>query len=94
MFDEPMVFALLISSLISLGYYMFNREKDRQNRNHNPNMKYVLTFGIVFIVSLLGKILYNGRDISKVEEVVERVVEVPFSSEIPAELEVGEKPPF
>jgi len=92
MFDEPIIFALLVSSVISLGYYMFNREKERQNRDPNPNMKYVLTFGIVFIISLLGKILY-GENISKVEEVVEQVVEVPISSEIP-ELEVGEKPPF
>ena len=58
-------FALLVSSVISLGYYMFNREKDRQNRNPNPNMKYVLTFGIVFIVSLLGKILYGGTQKSE-----------------------------
>ena len=93
MFDEPIVFALLVSSVISLGYYMFNRDKDRKNRDPNPNMKYVLTFGIVFIVSLLGKILYSGN-ISKVEESLERVVEVPISSDIPAELEVGEKPPF
>jgi len=94
MFDEPIVFALLISSIVSLGYYLFYKDKDKKSRDLNPNMKYVLTFGIVFIVSLLGKILYSGRTISKVEEVVERVIEVPFSSDIPAELEVGEKPPF
>ena len=71
---------------------MANRENDKKNRDDNPNMKYVLTFGIVFIVALIGKILYGNR--STIEESIERVVEVPMSSEVPAELEVGEKPPF
>jgi len=93
MFDEPIVFALLISSIVSLGYYMFNRENDKKNRDENPNMKYVLTFGLVYIISLLGKILYGANNLN-IEESLERVVEVPMSSEIPAELEVGEKPPF
>ena len=92
MFDEPIVFALLISSLISLGYYIANRGNDKKNKEDNPNMKYVLTFGIVFIVSLIGKILYGNR--STIEDSVEKVVEVPMSSDVPAELEVGEKPPF
>jgi len=94
MFDEPIVFAMLLSSMISLGYYMFNREKDKKNKDENPNMKYILTFGIVFIVALIGKILYGNKNNLNIEESIERVVEVPISSEIPPELEVGEKPPF
>ena len=28
MFDNPIIFSLLISSIIALGFYIFNREKD------------------------------------------------------------------
>ena len=41
MFDNPIIFSLLISSIIALGFYIFNREKDKQNFDPNKNMKYV-----------------------------------------------------
>ena len=57
-------------------------------------MKYVLVFGIVFILGLIGKILFNGSSYSvesAVEEVVDDIVkEVDGGGEI----DVGGQPPF
>ena len=100
MFDNPIIFSLLISSIIALGFYIFNREKDKQNFDPNKNMKYVLVFGIVFIVCLLGKICFNDT-LDKVEEVVEKVVSVGGDSSGEADVsnnvemsDVGGQPPF
>ena len=92
MFENPITFALLVSSVISLAFYLFNREKDKKSRDSNPNMKYVLVFGIVFILGLIGKILFNGSSQSvesTVEEVVNDVV-----NEVGGEIDVGGLPPF
>ena len=97
MFDNPIIFSLLISSIIALGFYIFNREKDKQNFDPNKNMKYVLVFGIVFIVCLLGKICFNDTISDKVEETVEKVVSIGGEPEIsnPVEIsDVGGQPPF
>ena len=72
MFENPITFALLVSSVISLAFYLFNREKDKKSRDSNPNMKYVLVFGIVFILGLIGRILFNDSGQS-VESAVEEV---------------------
>ena len=96
MFDNPIIFSLLISSIIALGFYIFNREKDKQNFDPNKNMKYVLVFGIVFIVCLLGKICFNDIP-DKVVETVDKVVSVGGEPEIsnPVEMsDVGGQPPF
>ena len=97
MFDNPIIFSLLISSIIALGFYIFNREKDKQNFDPNKNMKYVLVFGIVFIICLIGKICFNDIP-GKVEETIEKVVSVGASEpEIsnPVEMsDVGGQPPF
>ena len=94
MFENPITFALLVSSVVSLAFYLFNREKDKKNRDSNPNMKYVLVFGIVFILGLIGRILFNGSSQSvesAVEEVVDDIVkEVDGGGEI----DVGGQPPF
>ena len=94
MFENPITFALLVSSVISLAFYLFNREKDKKSRDSNPNMKYVLVFGIVFILGLIGRILFNdsGQSVeSAVEEVVDDIVkEVDGGGEI----DVGGQPPF
>ena len=94
MFENPITFALLVSSVVSLAFYLFNREKDKKNRDSNPNMKYVLVFGIVFILGLIGRILFNGSSYSvesAVEEVVDDIVkEVDGGGEI----DVGGQPPF
>ena len=67
MFDNPIIFSLLISSIIALGFYIYNRENDKKNYDLNKNMKYVLVFGIVFIICLIGKICFNDT-LNKVEE--------------------------
>ena len=94
MFENPITFALLVSSVISLAFYLFNREKDKKSRDSNPNMKYVLVFSIVFILGLIGRILFNdsGQSVeSAVEEVVDDIVkEVDGGGEI----DVGGQPPF
>ena len=96
MFENPITFALLVSSVVSLAYYLFNREKDKKNIDSNPNMKYVLVFGIVFILGLIGRILFNGSGHS-VKSVVEdavddRVKEVSIDGG--GEMDVGGQPPF
>ena len=94
MFENPITFALLVSSVISLAFYLFNREKDKKSKDSNPNMKYVLVFGIVFILGLIGKILFNSSSQS-VENVVEEVIEE-VANEVDGggEIDVGGQPPF
>ena len=97
MFDNPIIFSLLISSIIALGFYIFNRDKDKQNFDPNKNMKYVLVFGIVFIVCLLGKICFNDT-LDKVEDAVEKVVNIGGEVDVPSSTvemtDVGGQPPF
>ena len=96
MFENPITFALLVSSVVSLAFYLFNREKDKKNTYSNPNMKYVLVFGIVFILGLIGKILFNDKSQSvesAVEEVVDDVVKK-VSLDGGGEIDVGGQPPF
>ena len=96
MFENPITFALLVSSVVSLAYYLFNREKDKKNIDSNPNMKYVLVFGIVFILGLIGRILFNGSSKS-VESVIEEAVDdivKEVSIDGGCEMDVGGQPPF
>ena len=97
MFDNPIIFSLLISSIIALGFYIFNRDKDKQNFDPNKNMKYVLVFGIVFIVCLLGKICFNDT-VSEIQETVEKVVSIGGEVDVPSSTvemsDVGGQPPF
>jgi len=92
MFENPITFALLVSSVVTLAFYLFNREKDKKNRDSNPNMKYVLVFGIVFILGLIGKILFNSSSQS-VESAVEEAVD-DMVKELDGEMDVGGQPPF
>ena len=94
MFENPITFALLVSSVVSLAFYLFNREKDKKSRDSNPNMKYVLVFGIVFILGLIGRILFNdsGQSVeSAVEEAVDDIVKEVDGG---GEMDVGGQPPF
>ena len=96
MFENPITFALLVSSVVSLAYYLFNREKDKKNIDSNPNMKYVLVFGIVFILGLIGRILFNGSGHSVksvVEDAVDDIVKE-VSIDGGNEMDVGGQPPF
>ena len=69
MFDNPITFSLLIASLLSLGYFLVNRTKEQHNPDPNKNMKYVLVFGIVFIVCLIGKMCFSGK-LSSIEKTI------------------------
>ena len=93
MFENPITFALLVSSLISLIFYLFNRDKDK--KNHQSNMKYVLIFGIVFILGLIGKILFNESSQS-VENILEESISN-TSNDISidgGDINDGSNPPF
>ena len=94
MFENPITFALLVSSVISLAFYLFNREKDKKSRDSNPNMKYVLVFGIVFILGLIGKILFNGSSQSVESSVAEVVDDIVKEVDGGGEIDVGGLPPF
>ena len=94
MFENPITFALLTSSVISLAFYLFNHEKDKKNRDSNPNMKYVLVFGIVFILGLIGRILFNGSSQSVESAVEEAVDDMVKEVDGGGEIDVGGQPPF
>ena len=97
MFENPITFALLLSSVVSLAYYLFNRERDKKNLEVNPNMKYVLVFGIIFIISLIGKIMYkdNFKDDQVQDKIIETIEEsVPNKSMDAGDVQVGDQPPF
>ena len=69
MFDNPITFSLLIASLLSLGYFLVNRTKEQNNPDPNKNMKYILVFGIVFIICLIGKMCFSGK-LSGIEKTI------------------------
>ena len=94
MFENPITFALLVSSIVSLAFYLFNREKDKKSKDTNPNMKYVLVFGIVFILGLIGKILFNGSSQSVESSVAEVVDDIVKEVDGGGEIDVGGLPPF
>lgn len=94
MFENPITFALLVSSVISLAFYLFNREKDKKSRDSNPNMKYVLVFGIVFILGLIGRILFNDSSQSAGNVIEEAIEEVTKEVDGGSEIDVGGHPPF
>lgn len=101
MFDNPILFALLIGVIASLLYFFVNKDKDKKDKNPNKNTKYLVVFGIVFVVSLIGKIVYSGNTLEKLEERVEKVIsggmDLPssVSSEtISGGVQSGETPPF
>ena len=73
MFSNPITFSLLIASLISLGFFLFNRTKDKENTDPNKNMKYVLIFGIVFIFCLIGKMCYSDNIINVEKKITESI---------------------
>ena len=100
MFDNPILFALLIGVIASLLYFFVNKDKDKKDKNPNKNTKYLVVFGIVFVVSLIGKIVYSGNTLEKLEERVEKVIsgamDLPssVSSESFDKVSSGETPPF
>lgn len=100
MFDNSILFALLIGVIASLLYFFVNKDKDKMDKNPNKNTKYLVVFGIVFVVSLIGKIVYSGNTLEKLEERVEKVIssgiDLPSSVSDSFDNKVisGETPPF
>ena len=104
MFDNPILFALLIGVITSLLYFFINKDKDKMDKNPNKNTKYLVVFGIVFVVSLIGKIVYSGNTLEKLEERVEKVIsggmDLPSSissesfDKVSGGIQSGETPPF
>ena len=96
MFENPILFAMLVSSVVALAYYLFNRERDKKNKIDNPNMKYVLVFGIVFIVSLIGNIMYKDNVGGGIQDTIKETLDesVPDVSLDGGDINVGDQPPF
>ena len=104
MFDNPILFALLIGVIASLLYFFVNKDQDKVDKNPNKNTKYLVVFGIVFVVSLIGKIVYSGNTLEKLEERVEKVIssgmDLPSSvssesfDKVGGGVQSGETPPF
>tara|TARA_B100000902_G_C27231973_1_gene875335 strand:- start:821 stop:1129 length:309 start_codon:yes stop_codon:yes gene_type:complete len=74
MFDNPILFALLIGTISSLVYFFLNKEKDKQDKNPNKNTKYLVIFAILFIISLIGKICYNGKILDNIDDRVNNML--------------------
>ena len=73
MFENPIMFSMLVSIIITLGYFFMNKEKDKKDPRPEKNMKYMILFGVMFIVSLIGKICYTGN-FNIIEGTIESVV--------------------
>ena len=59
MFENPILFGLLTGLIVTLVFFFYNKESDKKNMDPGKNTKYLVVFGIVFIVGLIGKILYT-----------------------------------
>ena len=73
MFENPIMFSMLVSVIITLGYFFMNKEQDKKDPRPEKNMKYMILFGAMFIVSLIGKICYTGN-FNIIEGTIEKVV--------------------
>ena len=73
MFENPIMFSMLVSVIITLGYFFMNKEKDKKDPRPEKNMKYMIVFGIIFIISLIGKICYSGS-IDIIEKKIDKVI--------------------
>ena len=70
MFDNPILFALLISIIVTLVFFFINKDKDKKDPDPTKNTKYLVVFGIIFIITLIGKICYgcNTCHVSNIED--------------------------
>ena len=74
MFDNPILFSSLVSIIITLIYFFINKDRDKKDKDPNKNTKYLVVFGIVFIVSLIGKICYGSKVLDNIEERVDKML--------------------
>ena len=104
MFENPILFGLLVSIIITLIFFFVNKEKDKKNKDPGKNTKYLVVFGIMFIISLIGKICYSSETINNIEDKVEKILSGGANSISSNNIEVstpnispsvsGETPPF
>jgi len=64
MFENPLVFSLFLSTIISVGYIMYNKKASKKE-NSKKNINTILIFAIVFISSLILNICVSGEKHSK-----------------------------
>jgi hypothetical protein len=74
MFENPILFGLLTGLIVTLVFFFYNKESDKKNMDPGKNTKYLVVFGIVFIVGLIGKILYSNNTLDIIEEKVDKIL--------------------
>ena len=66
-----------------------NKENDKKDRDPGKNTKYLVVFGIVFIVGLIGKICYGCNALDNIEEKVEKILGGSIYSNVPSKVTGG-----
>ena len=92
MFDNPILFATLISIIVTLVYFFINKEKDKKDIDPGKNTKYLVVFGLVFIIGLIGKICYgcdSCKTLDNIEEKVEKILGGSIYSNVPSKVTGG-----
>jgi hypothetical protein len=74
MFENPILFGLLTGLIVTLVFFFVNKEKDKKDKDPGKNTKYLVVFGIVFIVGLIGKICYSSNALDNIEEKVDKIL--------------------
>lgn len=74
MFENPILFGLLTGLIVTLVFFFYNKESDKKNMDPGKNTKYLVVFGIIFIVGLIGKILYSNNTLDIIEEKVDKIL--------------------
>ena len=74
MFENPILFGLLTGLIVTLVFFFVNKDRDKKNQDPGKNTKYLVVFGIVFIVGLIGKICYSSNTLDNIEERVDKIL--------------------
>ena len=74
MFENPILFGLLTGLIITLVFFFVNKDRDKKNQDPGKNTKYLVVFGIVFIIGLIGKICYSSNTLDNIEERVDKIL--------------------
>jgi len=74
MFENPILFGLLTGLIVTLVFFFVNKDSDKKNQDPGKNTKYLVVFGIVFIIGLIGKICYSSNTLDNIEEKVDKIL--------------------
>jgi len=74
MFENPILFGLLTGLIVTLVFFFVNKDGDKKNQDPGKNTKYLVVFGIVFIIGLIGKICYSSNTLDNIEEKVDKIL--------------------